>query len=158
MRGARPDNRWACAPHGEAAMKCSEVMKRDVLTARADDSLQAVALAMLQHGVSFVPILDSERRMVGAVTERVLLAQVVASGRTSLDIKAGNVAHELPLVGPDDEHGAAEAKMAEKQIARAGVVDSEGRFLGVVTLASLAEKVGSQEAGNLLKSLRRTEV
>lgn len=139
-------------------MKCSEVMKRDVLTARSDDSLQRVALEMLRTGVSFVPVIDDEHRFVGAVTERALLAQVVAAGRPSLELKAGDVAHELPVVGPDEEHTAAESKMGAKQISRAAVVDSFGHLLGVVTLASLADKVGSAEAGNLLKTLRRAEV
>lgn len=139
-------------------MKCSEVMKRDVLTARSDDSLQRVAFEMLKSGVSFVPVVDDEHRFVGAITERALLAQVVAAGRPSPGLKAGDVAHELPVVAPDEDHTAAESKMNAKQIGRAAVVDSFGHLLGVVTLAGLAEKVGSAEAGNLLKSLRRAEV
>jgi len=139
-------------------MKCSEVMKHDLPTVRFEDSLQSVALTMLQRSVSFVPVIDSEHRLVGAVTERALVAHVVAAGRPSLDIKAGNVSHELPTVGPDEEHTAAEAKMSALQIPRAAVVDAFGHLLGVVTLTSLAEKVGSQEAGNLLKSLRRADV
>lgn len=139
-------------------MKCSEVMKRDVVRCDRHDSLQKVAMEMLQKDLSFLPVVDSEGRFVGAVTERGLLAQVVATGRPSLNLKAGNVALALPIVGPDDEHTVAEQKMREAKSRAAAVIGAEDAFLGLITLATLADKAGSAEAGNLLKELRRAEL
>lgn len=139
-------------------MKCSEVMKRDVLKANSDDSLQKIAMTMLEKQVGFLPVVDDEGRFKGAVTERGLLGQVVATGRSSLHLKAGNVVMPLPTVAPDDEHTVAEQKMREAKARAAAVIDAEDHFFGLITLGALAEKAGSAEAGNLLKELQRAEI
>jgi len=127
-------------------MKCAELMKRDLHTARDDDSLQVVAMAMLQHATDFVPVADFEGHFKGALTERALLAHVVATGRESHALKAGNLAHELPTVGPDDEAPVAEQKMREAKKTRAAVVDAEHHLLGIVSLADLASPPGGAGA------------
>lgn len=136
-------------------MKCSEVMKRDALVVNAGDSVQVVAQEMITRGVSVVPVIDGEKRFRGALTDRSLVAQVIAGDRQAQKVKAAAVAHPLPTVGPDDEHSVAEQKMREAKKTRAAVVDADGHYLGLITLAALAEQ--SPDAGNLLKELRVAE-
>jgi DNA-binding response OmpR family regulator/CBS domain-containing protein len=50
-----------------------ELMTRDVLTVGEDDFVEKVAALILQHDVSGVPVVDSEKRLVGIVTEFALL-------------------------------------------------------------------------------------
>lgn len=139
-------------------MKCSDVMKRDILTAHRSDSVQAVAIKMVERGAAFVAVVDDEGRFVGGLTERSLVAQVVGSGRPSHTLKAGNLSHRFPTVGPDDEHTTAEGKMRDAKSVRAVVVDAEDHLLGAISLTSLAETAGSADAGNLLKELKRADI
>ncbi len=50
-------------------MYASDVMTSSVVTAGADDTILEIVRLMLDHKISVVPILDSEARLVGIVSE-----------------------------------------------------------------------------------------
>jgi CBS domain-containing protein len=54
-------------------MKASDVMTREVVTTSPEASVKDVAVLMINHRVSGVPVLDQEGRLVGIVTEGDLL-------------------------------------------------------------------------------------
>ena len=54
-------------------MRAADVMTSDVITVGEDASVQEVARLMAEHGISAVPVVDRERRVVGMVSEGDLL-------------------------------------------------------------------------------------
>lgn len=50
-------------------MKAKDVMTSDVLTVNQDDSILHAVRLMLQHKISGLPVVDTEGRLVGIVTE-----------------------------------------------------------------------------------------
>jgi CBS domain-containing protein len=59
--------------------RVSEVMTRHVVSMKPNDSLEAVAAAMIEHDVNRLPVVDAGR-VVGIIT-RADLARVLATGR-----------------------------------------------------------------------------
>ena len=54
-------------------MRAADVMTSDVITVGEDASVQEVARLMAEHGISAVPVVDREKRVVGMVSEGDLL-------------------------------------------------------------------------------------
>ena len=54
-------------------MRAADVMTSDVITVREDASVQDAAKFMAERGISAVPVVDRERRVVGMVSEGDLL-------------------------------------------------------------------------------------
>ena len=50
-------------------MKAAEIMAKDVVSVRPEDSVREVALLMLERRISGVPVVDAERRVLGVVSE-----------------------------------------------------------------------------------------
>jgi CBS domain-containing protein len=57
----------------EACMRAMDVMTPNVITVGPETSVQALAKLLLQHGISGVPVVDQQQRLVGIVTEGDLL-------------------------------------------------------------------------------------
>lgn len=64
-------------------MKVRSLMTKDVLSVRTDTSVSDVARLMSGHGVSGVPVLDPDGRIVGVITERDL---IVRNGRLEMPV------------------------------------------------------------------------
>ena len=64
-------------------MKVRSLMTKDVLTVRTDTPVSDVARLMSDHGVSGVPVLDADDRIVGVITERDL---IVRNGRLEMPV------------------------------------------------------------------------
>ncbi len=54
-------------------MKVGDIMTREVVTAGPDTGIDAIARMMLEHHIGAVPIVDSERRLVGILSDHDLL-------------------------------------------------------------------------------------
>ena len=53
----------------ETDMKAAELMTRNVVTVRKSNSIERAARLMLQRGISGLPVVDPEDRLVGIITE-----------------------------------------------------------------------------------------
>lgn len=54
-------------------MRAADVMTSDVITVDEDASAQEAAKLMAEHGISAVPVIDHNRRVIGMVSEGDLL-------------------------------------------------------------------------------------
>jgi len=60
-----------------------EIMTRDVIAVASDATLPEVASVMARYGVSGVPVIDAERRVVGVISEKDFLSSMGADNRGS---------------------------------------------------------------------------
>jgi len=111
----------------------------------AADSAQAAAELLDRPEVRAVYVTSGER-LVGVVTRKTLVREVVAAGRDPASTPLGEIA-EPPdhTIGPDvpleDAFRFLEAKDAE----RVPVVDEEGRLIGVLSRSVLQRRLAEDE-------------
>jgi CBS domain-containing protein len=135
-------------------MKVEDLMTRDVLTASPETSLKDVAGILSSHGVSGLPVVDADGRILGVVSEADILRKEQGRGgrrggvlgwlldRDELDPKlearTAGEAMTSPALTIEPARPASEAArlMVEKGINRLPVV-SHDRLLGIVTRADL---------------------
>ncbi len=134
-----------------------EIMTREVVAVQTDTLLAEVAEAMGKRGISGVPVLDENHKVVGVVSEKDFLSRMgvretqnfmtlVASclrtkGCVALPIKkqtAGDLMSAPAVtVSPETRVRDLAELFTARQINRAPVIDAEGRLVGIVTRGDL---------------------
>lgn len=121
-------------------MKCKDIMSTNLEWLTEHDTIRTAANRMAETGVGFLPICDGQRRVVGVVTDRDLVtrgtAKGVAPGSTSAALLMSSPA--LTCLETADLRQA-EALMASAQKSRLAIVDAQGLFVGVLSIADLLE-------------------
>jgi CBS domain-containing protein/uncharacterized membrane protein YuzA (DUF378 family) len=132
---------------------------RDAMTTKpetvAPDTPVTEAARLLQHkDVGSVPVVD-QGRLVGILTDRDLALRVVAEARDPAKVTAGEVAsQELVTVKPTQSLAEALRLMARRQVRRLPVVD-QGRLVGVLAQADIAQHVPDSETGEVVEQISR---
>lgn len=128
--------------------RVADVMTRDAVTLAPNETVRAAARMMDELNVGALPVCDG-KRLVGMVTDRDIAVRAVSAGM-DLESPVERIASEpVAWCFEDDDVNAVHDKMADQQIRRLPVVDSEKRLVGVVSLGDLA----THEDGNMSSTL-----
>lgn len=87
-------------------MRASEVMIADPVVAAAGATSAEVAALMRIKNISVVPVVDNpkDRRYLGTISDRDIVARCVGSGHDPTDCSAaGHARTDTPVVKPDTE-------------------------------------------------------
>lgn len=137
-------------------IRCADIMSRDVVSAEFGTSLEEAWRAIRAHHVGAIPVLNRARRVVGIVTQTDFLEHselddpmamreqlqrfLRKSGRTHSE-KAevvGQIMSDRPVTAHEDLPIAALVPlMADSGHHHIPIVDSEQRFVGIVTQSDL---------------------
>jgi CBS domain-containing protein len=111
----------------------ADLMVTETVTARADESVAAVAKRMCGNRVGAVLVMEGER-LQGVFSERDLLSRVVAAGRSLEGTKVGEVATcDVVTIGVDAPLRSVLAIFREKQFRHLPVV-RDGKALGILSI------------------------
>jgi len=116
-------------------LKERKVHRPRVDTARADETVLAIADRMRQRNVGTIVIVDAEQHPVGIVTDRDLVTRVLADRRDPAETTAADVMTRKPTTVT--EHGARDIAlllMKDGGFRRVPVVDADRRLVGVLSL------------------------
>ena len=133
---------------------------QDVMTSNpcAIDANQPVSYAakmMKDEDVGLAPIVEGDR-LVGALTDRDITVRVVAEGRDPQTVKVREVAStDVITVDPQQDLDEALKLMARHQVRRLPVVEEDGRLVGVVAQADVAEEAKPKKVGDLVEEISR---
>ena len=127
-------------------MRCSEIMKRDVLFVGQRDDVKAAARKMRDNGVGFLPVLDEARVVAGVVTDRDLVVRLVAEGMPTSTSVNDVMTRDVVTVREEEDVRVAEERMAQLQKSRILVIDDRGRLTGVISLSDIAVHEPSADA------------
>ncbi len=117
-------------PHYETV---GEIKKTNTLSAREETPAYQVALALLESGLHGMPILDSENKVVGKVSELDLL-KALMEGRDLEKTPAAEVMRSCPVIIAEGTPLEEVAKyMVQLRLFRIPVVDEENHLVGSVT-------------------------
>jgi CBS domain-containing protein len=135
----------------------ADVMTTTVRTARPAMPIKDVARVLARHGLSALPVLDADDRVVGMVSERDLLSKQArpvsdparwwqrrrarAEIRRARGDTAGDVMTAPALtIGPTAVLAEAAALMIRHEVKHLPVLDDDGRLVGVVSRGDLVRR------------------
>jgi CBS domain-containing protein len=144
-------------------MQAKDVMTGEVVTIGPEADVRDLARLLLEHGISGVPVLDANRRLVGMASEGDLIRRVAGAEaarswwlrlfaayedtRTWIKEHGGRVkdvmTREVVTVAPDTALAEVARKLERHRIKRVPVVDADGRVVGIVSRANLMHGLAS---------------
>jgi CBS domain-containing protein len=136
-------------------MKVRDVMTKDVLTTSPEATLKEVAALLAEHGISGLPVVDEQRRVLGVVSEAdILLRERTAEG------ERGGLIGRLLEQGDELERKLAARTAGEAMTSPAVVIDAD-RVLGEAAARMLDEGVNRLpvlEGGKLVGNVTRADL
>jgi CBS domain-containing protein len=148
-------------------MRAMDVMTTDVITVDPDTTVQSLATLLAERGISGAPVVDSDGRLVGVISEGDLLhrAEIGTARRHRvrrrswwLDHFASDLAREyvkshgrtvkeimtrdVVTVTEDTELAEVAALLEAKRIKRVPVM-REGKIVGIISRANIVRAVGA---------------
>lgn len=140
-------------------LTAAEIMTTDVVAVHPDTPVAEVAAAMGRRGVSGVPVVDAENKVVGVISEKDFLARMgITEPRNFMTLVAGCLRTKgcvaLPIkralardimtspavtVAPDTLVRDIAALLTQQGINRVPVTDPAGRLLGLVSRGDIVK-------------------
>jgi CBS domain-containing protein len=118
-----------------------ELMVSDVVTIEPGTSIVDAAKRMIQEEKGPLPIVEGDRP-VAMVTDRDIIARVVAEGRDPSSMAVDDIAtRELVTIGPDQDVDEARQLMAQHELDRILVVEDD-RLVGIISEADIRADEG----------------
>jgi CBS domain-containing protein len=132
-----------------------ELMTSNPRTIGQDETVVQAAKMMRDEDVGLAPIVDGDR-LVGTVTDRDIAIRVVAEGKDPGSTKAIEIAsRELVTIDPQQDLDEALRLMARHQVRRLPVVEEDGKLVGVVAQADVAEHAPGAKTGEVVEQISR---
>jgi CBS domain-containing protein len=114
-------------------MIARDIMTHDVITVAADTPVQDLAMLLLEHHVSGVPVVDGSGKILGVVSEADLLAK---KGKAAKDI----MSQKIVTVGEETPVEEIAALMTSEKIKRVLVVGAK-ELSGIVSRADIVRAI-----------------
>lgn len=115
-------------------------------------SVVEAARTMAAENVGSLPVVEGEN-LVGMVTDRDLVMQVLAKDLDPSKVVVSEVCSENPVVAsPDEPLDQALQRMAEQQVRRLPVV-ADGRLVGILAQADVARTAKAASTGQMVEQI-----
>jgi CBS domain-containing protein len=130
-----------------------ESMTGDPCSIDADKPVAYAAKMMRDENVGLAPIVEGDR-LVGTVTDRDIVTRVIAEGRDPQSTTVREVAStNLVTIEPQQLLDEALSLMARHQVRRLPVVEEDGRLVGVLAQADVAQEAASAQTGRMVEEI-----
>ena len=132
-----------------------DVMTSNPRTVGSDATVVEAARLMRDEDIGIVPIVEGEK-LVGTITDRDIAIKIVAEQKdfestTVRDIASTN----LVTVDPQQELDEALRLMAKHQVRRLPVVEEDGKLVGIVAQADVAQHATDERTGELVEEISK---
>ena len=118
-----------------------DVMVSDVVAIEPGTSVVDAAKRMIQEEKGPLPVVEGDR-IHAMVTDRDIIARVVAEGRDPNSVTVDDIAtHELVTIGPDQDVEEARRLVDQHQLDRILVVEGD-RLVGIISEADIRSDEG----------------
>jgi len=132
-----------------------DVMTQNPCAIDADQPVSYAAKMMKDEDVGLAPIVEGDR-LIGTLTDRDITVRVVAEGKDPQTVKVREVAStDVVTVDPQQNLDEALTLMARHQVRRLPVVEEDGRLVGVVAQADVADEAKPKKVGELVEEISR---
>ncbi len=130
---------------------------KDVMTSRptsvsSEEMVVEAARKMLSEDVGSLPVIEGDE-LVGMVTDRDLVLQVVAKDLDPHKVAISDICSENPVTAePDEPLDDALQRMASQQVRRLPVVTG-GKLVGILAQADIARTSRPESTGRLVEEI-----
>jgi len=132
-----------------------DAMTSSPCTIDAEKPVAYGAKMMKQENVGIAPIVEGDR-LIGTLTDRDIAVRVVAEGKSPETTRVREVASAAPVtVDPEQDLDEALRLMATHQVRRLPVVEEDGRVVGVLAQADVAEEAKAKKTGELVEEISK---
>jgi CBS domain-containing protein len=139
-------------------MRCEEVMKRNVVCALDNDTIESAAQKMRDENIGFLPVCDASGKVLGTITDRDICIRIDAEGRSSRECHVSDaMSREVVACRKDDDLSHVEQLMGQNHKSRMLVTDEGGRIQGVISLSDIAERDTLRRAAATLREVTSRE-
>ena len=131
-------------------------MTENPKTVAGSASVSEAAKLMADENVGSLPVVEGDK-LVGIVTDRDLVVQVVARGQDPDSVRVSDIYSEQPVVAsPDEPLDEALKRMASEQVRRLPVV-SDGRLVGILAQADVAREALAESTGQMVEEISQEQ-
>lgn len=118
-------------------MLVKEAMRKDVKTIRPNETIKDAAVLMNENRIGSLVVVSGTGAVIGIVTERDVLTDVVAAGKNPEDVKVEDImTKELITISPEKSLEDAADLMTKNKIKKLPVIEG-GKLVGIVTATDL---------------------
>ena len=120
-------------------MRIQDLMTWDPESCTPHHDLSHAAMIMWRRDCGIVPVVESgSNKLIGVITDRDICMATATKGKSPASINVGEVMNKKPVSClPGDEVKTALRRMAEAQVRRIPVTDTQGNLRGMITLNDL---------------------
>jgi len=139
-------------------MQCKEIMSRDVQWILPRETTASAAKLMAFHNLGLLPVCTADGKPVGVITDRDIALRVVGKDRHAAHTLVEDVMSPAVRFVADDcsvEHVG--EIMGETRVSRLLVLDQDGNFCGVVSVADLLIHAPGKHALETARSIYARE-
>ncbi len=131
-----------------------EAMTSSPTTVELSTTAREAAELMRSKDVGSLPVVEGDR-LVGMITDRDLALRLVGEGR-SADTPVGELASkDVVTIDPQQEVAEAARLMAEHQLRRLPVCEEDGRLVGILAQADVAQIGHDELTGEVVQKISK---
>jgi predicted transcriptional regulator len=113
--------------------KASEFLNKKVLFCYEDDTVKSIISLMKKHAISQMPVIDNKEKLVGEISENVILFNMDKITKEGLLVK--DIMQDAPpVVSKNTSHKALSHLLSEFPFV---LVSEKGKYLGIITKSDL---------------------
>jgi len=135
-------------------MKVREIMTSDVTACRPETNLAEAVKLMWDRDCGVLPVVKSDGKVSGMITDRDICVALVTRGQTADRIAVSDVTGgKAYTCAPDDDTAAALQTMKSRRVRRLPVVDADGRLKGILSLNDVLTHAGAAASTEILNTM-----
>jgi CBS domain-containing protein len=136
------------------AKKVRDLMTASPATVAPSQSVVEAARLLRDHDVGSLPVCEDDR-VVGMLTDRDIVVRALADGKDLSQVSVQDVAsRRVQTVEAGEDLDEALRVMASNQVRRVPVVEN-GRLVGILAQADVAEHAPEKQTGELVEEISR---
>jgi CBS domain-containing protein len=138
---------------GRMAKTIREIMTANPTTVESSTPAVEAARTMRDEDVGLLPITEGDQ-LWGTITDRDIVVRAVAEGRDVQSTTVGEIAsRDLVTIDPQQDLDEALRLMAQHQVRRLPVVEEDGRLVGIVAQADVAQAGDDARTGEVVQQI-----
>jgi CBS domain-containing protein len=134
-------------------MYVQDLMTHNPTCCSPEMSLTEIARSMVEHDCGEIPVLE-HGQPIGVVTDRDIACRSLGFGKNPLEMSARDIMSSPVITVPQDAEIAEACRiMAQAQVRRIPVVDSQGRCCGIISAADIARRAPEHDTAQVIREV-----